>query len=801
MVGSRQFWETRFASQLEQALTTPELIALPEVQRKLVWVSADATPTRLGAIDWSGRVALACEAAPLLLPLTHPRSELEGGSSVARFEPGDDLVQIGVAELLALLVLVAARKEEWSGSVVLYLGDNTNVQDWLLKRQAGNSQANFLLKVLGALEGVHGLHVRGAYLRTYHNQTADDLTRLEPGEVMRNLGLERIEVPSDWSKVLEEAWVKRALLWLGQPEADRGVALQLAERRAGPQMPRALPALRWRVWEMGPPESRLCVVASVSGEAEARRVLCKAPSEAESLWIDSFRPLPLDALKSATHADAWELWGQEYDGRSFQDQVWWKRWVIAGVRKGSPGELEDFFQDRRAELEPCTPLLHTYATHWVDPKPKQGWVTGTLKLDPTFPFLGPRAPKPCGTLRTQGGERALVWDPTKPLPPLHENSWEVTRADALHLLSHGEEGVQVRVVQPREVFKLLGGRGWHASEDAQQDALDLLAAPPYALASLAAQWVGLVSLVSEEAPSRSRLGFKEGQGEPGELAPEQRTGACYLAWEQETEELVKHWLAERFAAPSRAGAMSQWGSKRKEEKAQRLRGSFRARSDADRRRLVKILRHEAHFLGIPVREDGWVSLRDLNYYVGTTSREDLEVLAGRDNKQRMVLYTDRETWIAAESGHSMSGVVRPGRELSAAEVPALLVHGSYAEHTNSIYRHGLQARRAIHLLEIGSRHGRWRADLETAVFVRAQAAAARGTRFLFTTNNLYLAPQGIAAASRMEALEVEGQRAAARGEESRSQRHLPKPAPPQAMGCPGAKLAPQRLMWDRFPPC
>ena len=89
-------------------------------------------------------------------------------------------------------------------------------------------------------------------MRTYHNQTADDLTRLEPGEVMKNLGLERIEVPSDWSKVLEEAWVKRALLWLGQPEADRGVALQLAERRTGPQMPRALPALRWRVWEIGP---------------------------------------------------------------------------------------------------------------------------------------------------------------------------------------------------------------------------------------------------------------------------------------------------------------------------------------------------------------------------------------------------------------------------------------------------------------------------------------------------------------------------------------------------------------------
>ncbi|CAE7545999.1 unnamed protein product [Symbiodinium sp. CCMP2592] len=166
LVGSRQFWEARFVSQLEHALTTPELVALPEVKRNLVWVSADATPTRLGAIDWTARVAVACAAAPLLSPLeanAQDPTDLE-----ARTEPEEDLVQIGVAELLALLVLVVARKEAWAGSVVLYLGDNTNVQDWLRKRQAGNAQANHLLKVLGALEGVYGLQVRGAYLRTYH---------------------------------------------------------------------------------------------------------------------------------------------------------------------------------------------------------------------------------------------------------------------------------------------------------------------------------------------------------------------------------------------------------------------------------------------------------------------------------------------------------------------------------------------------------------------------------------------------------------------------------------------------------
>ena len=121
-----------------------------------------------------------------------------------------------------------------------------------------------------------------------------------------------------------------------------------------------------------------------------------------------------------------------------------------------------------------------------------------------------------------------------------------------------------------------------------------------------------------------------------------------------------------------------------------------------------------------MKEDGWVSLGDLNSHVGEISREDLEVLVGRDEKERLLLFTDVETWVAAVSGHSISGVVGPGRELSPAEVPALLVHGSYAQYTNSIYRSGLQARRDIHLLEVGSRHGRWRADLETAVFVRAQ---------------------------------------------------------------------------------
>ena len=436
-MGSRQFWETRFVSQLEQALITPELLALPEVQRNLVWVSADATPTCLGAVDWSAKVAIAYAAGPLLKPLETERPCCE--DSEAHTGPGDDLVQIGVAELLALLVLVAARKEAWAGSVVLYLGDNMNVQDWLRRRQAGNAQANLLLKVLGALEGVYGIQIRGAYLRTYHNQTADDLTRLDPDEVMSQQGLVRIKVPDDWSQVLEEAWHHRALLWLGQPESDRQVALQLATRRAGPAPPRAMPAYGWTIHELGPncpgvytraffaagglrhdlqdmDDTKLLCVATVSGEAEARKMLSSAPHHASSIWIDSYRPLSISAVCSQSSLDIWEWHEQEFSGRSFQEQVWWKRWVLAGTKPGCWGEAGVFLDSKRAALEPHTPLLHTYATYWVDPKPRTGWVTGVVHLDPTFPFLGLKPLNPVGRSVPREGRALLFGTPPGPSP-------------------------------------------------------------------------------------------------------------------------------------------------------------------------------------------------------------------------------------------------------------------------------------------------------------------------------------------------------------------------------------------------
>ena len=188
------------------------------------------------------------------------------------------------------------------------------------------------------------------------------------------------------------------------------------------------------------------------------------------------------------------------------------------------------------------------------------------------------------------------------------------------LLGHGEQGVQVRVIGAREVYKLLGGRGWDATEGEEADARASLHAPPYALAAFAAEVVGTLS---PETPVADRSRFSSEAGPA--LSEQPKTGACELLWEDEAEALVQRWLGEkletRCAGMGKGASKGKGGrgrSERAREKADRLRGSFRARTDSDRRRLVKVLRHEAPLLG----QDGWVSLRDVSNFVGAITSDD-----------------------------------------------------------------------------------------------------------------------------------------------------------------------------------
>ena len=236
LVDNRLVWEARFTHPLTEALSVGEAMAF--CREDVIWASGDATLEKVAAIDWSSKKAFAVDVADFQEHIKTFMKEacFESESEDEGFE--DSGYIISVTELLAAVTLAALCARNWQGRLVLYGGDNQNVIGWLDKRQARHPVAVYLLQVLAALEAAHSFRFCGAYVRTYHNVTADDLTRKEPAQVMKEQGLSPLENAAEALRVyLERGWVKRALVWAGQADADRCQALRLADRRSGDTHP------------------------------------------------------------------------------------------------------------------------------------------------------------------------------------------------------------------------------------------------------------------------------------------------------------------------------------------------------------------------------------------------------------------------------------------------------------------------------------------------------------------------------------------------------------------------------------
>ena len=231
LVDNRVVWEARFTHPLTEALSVAEVMAFSG--DSIVWASGDATLDRVAAVDWSTKRAFVADVAHLQEPIQEFMREacLEEGVEP---EPEDSGFIIAVTELLSVVTLAALCANGWSQKLVLYVGDNRTVGEWLDRRQARHPVAVYLLQVLAALEAAHSFRVCSAYVRTYHNITADDLTRKDPQEVMQEKGLTALEGAGEALQVyLERGWIRRALVWAGQADADRCQALKLADRRNG----------------------------------------------------------------------------------------------------------------------------------------------------------------------------------------------------------------------------------------------------------------------------------------------------------------------------------------------------------------------------------------------------------------------------------------------------------------------------------------------------------------------------------------------------------------------------------------
>ena len=177
-----------------------------------------------------------------------------------------DFLIISLCEFFALLagVISLSQVYDLKGHTLIYITDNDNVKSWVSKRSSNNPFARFLLLMLSALELSLGFRIVSAYLRTYHNVTADDLTRDDPKEVAKAKGLEKLPTV-DWSHFFSRGWTKRSILWEGQLDQDTDTALQLAYRRSPPG-PRDFVFV---IWDCTPPSAalaRAAITASLKGK-------------------------------------------------------------------------------------------------------------------------------------------------------------------------------------------------------------------------------------------------------------------------------------------------------------------------------------------------------------------------------------------------------------------------------------------------------------------------------------------------------------------------------------------------------
>ena len=91
-----------------------------------------------------------------------------------------------------------------------------------------------------------GFDILPTYLRTYHNVTADFLTRSTDEECarhMRDLGLEFVDTTETWKEMAQRGWEDRMCVVLNMDVEDAALAVQLKERRTARLIERPLPAM------------------------------------------------------------------------------------------------------------------------------------------------------------------------------------------------------------------------------------------------------------------------------------------------------------------------------------------------------------------------------------------------------------------------------------------------------------------------------------------------------------------------------------------------------------------------------
>ena len=311
-------WGTKFGGRLYDLLSARERLGCPGQWEETVVVTSDATPTMIGAVDWTNG-----------LTTRAPVQSLGPWIGLLGEEEGD--MKIHIAEFLSLVVFACEVAPKWQGKMILYGGDNQLVRSWVNTRRSKVRACRLLIRVLNMLEMRYNVVVVCGWLRTYHNEMADFITRCSEDEYykkVRERGWRHIEVQGRVRQALEDSR-QFGPCFLGWCEdEDRKEILCLKERRLQRQVPTGIEI----AWE------EIAVREFVEGarfvkdfEAE-RRAVGRAPGSGSKVVV--MGTLGPDEANAAFRKTV----------KGCEDEVW--LYVVEGPRSSDWGLREEMFRSK-----------------------------------------------------------------------------------------------------------------------------------------------------------------------------------------------------------------------------------------------------------------------------------------------------------------------------------------------------------------------------------------------------------------------------------------------------------------------
>ena len=260
-------WDSTFSTSLKSMLPPLERVGLPGEWKGSVFVSSDATPSKVGAIDWKYGKVFRADASQVRAWAERALGHLGEGVD------GDLVIHLG--EMLSFLAFACHVAAQWEDQVIVYGGDNQIVKYWLQTRKAKVRAGRILIRVLNMLEMRFHFSVLAGWWRTFHNVDADFITRCTDSE-FEEMCVKRGWEVVDVSQAVEQALRDSQLFgpcFLGWSSVEeRQLLLQLKDRRVQRQVqePISIPWDYISVVEWAPFGRQICDFSSAAGSRGAQ---------------------------------------------------------------------------------------------------------------------------------------------------------------------------------------------------------------------------------------------------------------------------------------------------------------------------------------------------------------------------------------------------------------------------------------------------------------------------------------------------------------------------------------------------